>query len=114
MNFTLETEQDNKLNILDITISKTANKLSFNIYRKPTTSDNIIPNDSCHPPEQKTAAIRYFANGINTYDLDSTSKQKEIDTVKQIVRNNKFDTSNMDRFLNHTTKREKDGLNFYM
>jgi hypothetical protein len=53
MNFTTEIEQDNKLNFLDITISKTANKLSFNIYRKHTTSDNIILNDSCQPPNKK-------------------------------------------------------------
>jgi len=38
--------------------------------------DSIIPNDSCHPPEQKLAAIRYFVNRINTYDLSHENKQK--------------------------------------
>ena len=60
LNFTLELEQDDGLNFLDLTIKKTATKMIYDIYRKTTTSDNIIPNDSCHPSEQKLAAIRYF------------------------------------------------------
>jgi hypothetical protein len=51
MNFTLEKEE-NKINFL----SKEHDSLSFEIYRKPTTTDVIIPNDSCHPREHKTAA----------------------------------------------------------
>jgi hypothetical protein len=82
LNFTLEQEQDNRLNFLDLTIKKTTNKLTFDIYRKPTTSDAIICNDSCHPPEHKLAAVRYFINRINTYDLDHAKKQVETDIVK--------------------------------
>jgi hypothetical protein len=58
MKFTLEDEQNNKINLLDITITKNHNGLAFEIYRKPTATDTIIPNDSCHPREHKTAAIR--------------------------------------------------------
>jgi len=78
LNFTLERKQENKLNFLDLKIIKTTDKISFDIYRKPTTPDIIIPNDSCHRTEQKLAAIRYFTNRINTYDLDYTRKQKQI------------------------------------
>jgi len=60
LNFTLELEQDDALNFLDLTIKMTTTKMVYDIYRKPTTSDNIIPNDSCHPSEQKLAAVRYF------------------------------------------------------
>jgi hypothetical protein len=49
--FAIEKETNNQINFLDITITKNENLLSFNIYRKPTTTDTIIPNDSCHPPE---------------------------------------------------------------
>jgi hypothetical protein len=51
LNFALEREQSNKLKFTDLTIKKATNKWSFDIYRKPTTSDSIIPNDSCHPLE---------------------------------------------------------------
>ena len=60
LNFTLELEQDDALNFLDLTIKKTTTKMIYDIYRKTTTSDNIIPNDSCHPSGQKLAEIRYF------------------------------------------------------
>jgi len=76
-NFMLEREQDNTLNFLDLTIKKTTNKMSLDIYRKPTTSESIIPKDSCHPLEHKLATIRYFANRTNTYDLDHVKKQKQ-------------------------------------
>jgi hypothetical protein len=81
------------LNFLDITITKDTNKLTYEVYRKPTTSDTIIPKDSCHPIEQKLATIRYFANRIHTYDLDQINKQKEMDTVKEIIYNNKYSKS---------------------
>jgi hypothetical protein len=93
LKFSMEQETDNKLNFLDITIVKVTNSLTYEIYRKPTTSDTIIPKDSWHPIEQKLAAIRYFANRIRTYDIDDIQKQKEIDTVKDIIRKNKHNES---------------------
>ena len=90
--------------MLNILIIKTKDKISFDIYRKKTTSDIIIPNDSCHPTEQKLAAIRYFTNRINTYSLDHTEKQAETIIVKQIVNNNKFDTSILNTINGGKTK----------
>jgi hypothetical protein len=62
LKFTLEKEEDCKINFLDITIHRENNKLSVEIYRKPTYTDSIIPNDSCHPNEHKLAAVRYLYN----------------------------------------------------
>jgi hypothetical protein len=45
LNFNLELEKDNKLNFLDLILRKTANKLSFDIYRKHPSTDTIIPHD---------------------------------------------------------------------
>ena len=58
LKFTLELEVDNKLNFLDLTLIKTDN-ISFNLYRKPTTTDVIIPRDSCQPHKHKLSAIRF-------------------------------------------------------
>ena len=82
--FSLEREQDGKLNFLDLTINKGASELTFEIFRKPTTTDAIIPNDSYHHLEQNLAAIRYFANRIPTYNIDHQQKQKGIDIVKKL------------------------------
>jgi len=58
MKFTLEEERESRINFLDITIIKDGNNLSFDIYRKPTTTDTIIPNGSRHSREHKLMAIR--------------------------------------------------------
>jgi hypothetical protein len=69
--FTMEEETDNSINFLDITIRKENNTLTFNVYRKSTATDSIIPRDSCHPQEHKHAAIRHLINRINTYNLNA-------------------------------------------
>jgi hypothetical protein len=45
--YTMEMQVDRKLNYLDITIEIIDNSFSFNVYRKPTTTDLIISNNSC-------------------------------------------------------------------
>jgi hypothetical protein len=61
------------------------------IYRKPTYTDSIIPNDSCHPREHKQAAIWDHYNRLNEYQLPPDKTQKEINLIKQILRNNGYD-----------------------
>jgi len=43
----------------------------------------------CHPNEQKTAAIRYYRNRLETYQLTSKNKEKEKEIVEHILANNK-------------------------
>jgi hypothetical protein len=50
---------------------------AFYIYRKPTTTDSIIHNRSCHPTEHKMLAISYLALRINTCPV-KTRPMKEI------------------------------------
>jgi hypothetical protein len=52
--FTIETETDKNINFLDIAIQNKENKLLFSVHRKTTTTDNIIPKNSCHPPSPRT------------------------------------------------------------
>jgi hypothetical protein len=103
----LEQEQDGRLNFLDLTITKGTSELTFEIFGKPTTTDTIIPNDSCHPLEQKLAAVSYFANRIHTYNLDHLQKQKENDTLKQSIHNNKYNTSLLNRIGRNTKQRQR-------
>ena len=77
LKFTLQEEQDNQINFLDITIKKKQKGLSFDIYRKPTTTDIITPRDSCHPNEQKTAAIRYYHDRLLTYRLTPENRLRK-------------------------------------
>jgi hypothetical protein len=57
-----EKETNNTINFLDLSINKTDDNLQLGIYRKHTTTDLIIHNDSCHPFEHKRAAINILVN----------------------------------------------------
>jgi hypothetical protein len=86
----MEQEPLNKINYLDPTITKEHNKLTFNIYRKPTTTDSIILNDSCHPNEHKKSATRYLIYRMNTYPLTHTNRKHESTLIIEILKNNAY------------------------
>jgi hypothetical protein len=62
LKFTIEKEQDNKINFLDITIHREGTKVSYSIYRKQTATSTTIHSISCHPNEHKMAAFNYLFN----------------------------------------------------
>jgi len=90
MSFTLEEETNNQLNFLDITIKKGSHSLQYDIYRKPTNTDIIIPSDSNHPTEYKLSAIRFRRNRNETYPTSTQSKQKEQLIIQQILHTNHY------------------------
>jgi hypothetical protein len=51
--FNIKKETHNNLNYLDLTITNYQNQLTFDTFCKPTTTDLIIHNNSCHPSEHK-------------------------------------------------------------
>jgi RNA binding exosome subunit len=81
----MEVETDNSINFLDITIQKENNTLTFNVYRKLTTIDSIIPRDSCHPQEHKHVAIGHLINRMNTYNLNLENKEGGKNIIKHII-----------------------------
>jgi len=85
---------------LDITITRGIEKFTIDIHRKSTYTDTIIPEDSCHPKEQKMAAIRYFYNRMNKYHLSLDNLEKENHTLQQIVYTNGYDISTAKNVLN--------------
>ena len=97
---TMETETDNNINFLYISIRKERNRLSVSIrvYRKPTATNVIIPKDSCHPPEHKHAAIRYLLNRMNSYSLNEDNKKTEYNSIDNILTSNGYETSIIKQF----------------
>jgi hypothetical protein len=93
MKFTIKKETDNKICFLDVSITRNDNSLSFNIYRKPTTTDTIIPNDSCHPPEHKAEAVKFLTNLRDTYSLNDANRESGNHITHQILHNNNYDTT---------------------
>jgi uncharacterized protein (UPF0335 family) len=111
LKFTTETENDEATNFLDIAIKHKGNRLEFNVHRKPTATDVIIHKDSCHPPEQKQAAIIHMVNRMNTYKLNNENKQKEQQIIEQIAASNGFDTSAAKHINIHRKRRGEEKNN---
>jgi hypothetical protein len=92
LKFTIEKQADNTISFLDLTISNLNGTLDCSIFRKPTVTATIIHSNSCHPNEQKIAAIRYLNNRINTYALSEKNKTKK-DVIEAILHNNGYHTN---------------------
>jgi len=90
LKFTTETETNNKLNYLDITVHRTHTGWKTSIYRKPNFTDSIIPYSSNHPAQHKYAAIRYLYNRLNTHNLHDNAYRTEENTIHSIMFNNAF------------------------
>jgi hypothetical protein len=83
------------------------------MYRKPTQTDTIIPNDSCHPHEYKTSSINYLVNILKTYPVSKETKVKELNILKITLHNNNYkQDKNIHphekriQKLNHNTQKE--------
>jgi hypothetical protein len=74
----LTIEKDNVINFLEITIIRNPNNVQYGIYRKRTTTDNIIHNTSCHPTEHKTLAVSYLIYRMNTYPIQNKTEEENI------------------------------------
>ena len=65
--FTLEIQINNKLNFLDLTVSIIKNKFDFNIDRKPTQTDAILPNDYNHPYSKNYYFLIQYCIDLNVF-----------------------------------------------
>ena len=55
--FTMETEVDNSLPMLDLKLNRTNNTIIADIYRKPTHTDHYLQWSSHHPVQQKLGIV---------------------------------------------------------
>lgn len=97
--FTIETEQNCSINFLDITLTRLNNRLSFNIYRKPTFSDNVIPITSRHSSNIKLSSFHSMLDRLIKIPLSKEFFDKELHTIKQIAINNGFPCKTIDKLL---------------
>jgi hypothetical protein len=110
--YIIETQINNKLNYLDITIENMNNTLTFDIYKKTTATDLIIHNNSCHPTEHKHAAIRYMTNKLNKYPISTNNKHKETQLINIILHTNGYPPQTLIHIPNtnkisNTTQKQK-------
>lgn len=105
--FTKEIEKDNKINFLDLTITKHQNQHQFSIYRKPTQSDITIHNESNHPYPYKIAAYNSMVHRALTYPLSTQEKNNEFQIIKQIAQNNGFQIQLIDNLIKKHQRKKR-------
>jgi hypothetical protein len=88
--YSVEKENCNKINFLDITIHRLQSSLEYKIYRKPTSTSTITHNISCHPTEHKLIAFNFLFNRSNTYLLNKVDKNNELQIINQIAGENEY------------------------
>ena len=106
--FTMEMEQNNSINFLDLTITKSNNKLEFSIFHKPTQTDMVIHNSSIHPYSHKLAAFRCYIHRLINTSMSQVSFKTELNLIKQIAVNNGYKSEIIDQLLE--TKLTKQAL----
>lgn len=100
LKFTIEEEKNNKLNYLDITITRNINKFTYTIYRKPTQTDMIIPYKSIHPHQHKMAAFYSMLYRMLKIPMNKEDQEREKNIIKQIAKVNGYQTKTINKIEN--------------
>lgn len=98
--FTLEIENNQSLNFLDLTIVRSNTNLHFKIYRKPTQTDHVIHNTSNHPHQHKMAAFNCYVYRLLNIPMSELDYKNEVSILKQIAYNNGYDPKLIDSKIN--------------
>ena len=101
-------ETHNSIDFLDVTISRKQTKLEIDIYRKPTTTYTTINFLSNHPIEHKTATFRFYIFRMSSLPLNPGKKQKELQTIQSIAKNNNFPQHLLQNLTDRYNKKKLD------
>ena len=83
-------ETNEKIEYQYLLISRQADHLEIDIYRKPTTTDITTQATSNHPIEHKLAAYRYYLLRLHTLLFTEHKKNRELNTIKYMTRKNRY------------------------
>lgn len=100
INFTIEIEVNNRINYLDLWIGKNGdNSFSFDIYRKSTQTDHVIPANSCHSLSHKMAGFHSLLNRLLNIPMTADGILKELNTIKYLAMKNDYHPDLVDKML---------------
>ncbi|PNF26379.1 hypothetical protein B7P43_G17880 [Cryptotermes secundus] len=65
---------------------------------------NRLASDSCHPHEHKIYGIKYLIDRVNNYPITRVAKDNEIETINNILVNNKYNTDIITKLTTNSRK----------
>ncbi|XP_018309188.1 uncharacterized protein [Mycetomoellerius zeteki] len=104
IHFTMDIEENGKIPLLDILVSKKADgTLGHQVYRKPTHTDRYRHAESHHHPAQKQSAINSLVHRAFTSDKEHL--QTELNHLKLALQKNGHDKKDITKIINkHANK----------
>ena len=97
MNFTFETEVDNKLPFLDVLVTRVGSGFTTSLYRKPTFSGLYTNFNSFISEKYKTGLIYCLLFRIFTLTVDWTKFHEEVKFLSDTFRKNQYPQHFFDR-----------------
>jgi hypothetical protein len=104
--FTMEKEKDGFIPFLDLKIIRNTGEIKFDIYRKPTSTQQYIPISSSHPWSQKMAAFNSMLHRLCTTPLDTVSFDRELKFILETATINGYKTSTIQKLLKKHRKKQ--------
>ena len=87
LQFTAETEGNNTIKYVDMTIPRTSFSWKTAIYKKSTYTYTIIPYTSNHPSQHNYAAVRFIYNRLLKCNIQPEEYQQEENSTHYILYN---------------------------
>lgn len=97
--FTCETEKDNKLPFLDVELTRNSHSIDIAVYHKPTSTKRIITSDSFCPVQHKHAALHSMAHRLVNLPLSVSSFKNEYDYILDVARVNGYSKALIDSIV---------------
>ena len=107
LQFTHELETDNSINFLDVKLIRHNNKLSYNWYRKPSSSGRYLNFNSGHTKHQKIGMIYTLVDKAILLS-EECYHTENLDIVKQLLINNNYPT----KFIEYYMKKRVNTLEY--
>ena len=105
--FKIEKEQDNKVSLLDVLITRTEHGCSTSVYSKPTFTGQYLNFHSHHPCNVKKEIVRYLQYRAKAISSDEVYR-KEMDSLKETLRRKNYLKSITSATINLDHKTEAD------
>jgi hypothetical protein len=96
--FTYELEKNNQLPFLDLLLTRNV-KISYDVYRKPTHTNNYIHHDSFVHDSHKLGAFHALVHRLVNIPLSKDNYFKELNNIKRIASQNGFKESIIDNLI---------------
>lgn len=91
--------KNESLNLLDLSISVNQNKASLKVFRKPTYTDQVIPNSISYHVSQKYTAFHALIHNLVNLPLYAQGHEEELNTTKSTASNNGYNACLVDNIL---------------